>query len=285
LQQALKLDPKFAPTWAELARARLLAFAAFGESNYQTSHAGTLEAAHQALTLDPGLAFAHAVLGQELFAMDWDWGGAERQLQRAIELDPGDPGTLALASQFALSQGRYTEAQRLAQSTIARDPLGVPGYRHLGNADYFAGELVAAEAAFRKVLELYPAADGIRYKLALVLLSRGDAPGALSEMQHERHAGWRQQGLPLALDALGRKADADRALAAAEKDGPQGWAYQLALSYAHRKSLDQAFAWLDKAYQQHDVGLATYLVGDPLLANIRTDARFKALLHKLKLPE
>jgi Flp pilus assembly protein TadD len=104
-------------------------------------------------------------------------------------------------------------------------------------------------------------------------------------VRREPHEAWRRQGLPLALDALGRKADADRALAIAEKDGPNGWAYQLGVTYAHRNSSDAAFAWLERAYQQHDPGLVTYLVGDPLLKDIRTDPRYKALLHKLRLPE
>jgi hypothetical protein len=119
----------------------------------------------------------------------------------------------------------------------------------------------------------------------LVLLSGGDAQGALAELEREPHTGWRQQGLPLALDALGRKTEADRAIALAEKSGAEGWAYQLAVIYAHRKSFDLAFTWLNRAYQQHDAGLATYVKADPMLQNIRGDPRYSAFLHKLKLLE
>jgi tetratricopeptide (TPR) repeat protein len=163
--------------------------------------------------------------------------------------------------------------------------LGVLWYRQLGIADYFAGELGEAEAAFRKAIELAPAIAGVHYKLALVLLSRNDAQGALAEIELEPNPGWREQGLPLALDALGRKADADRALAIAEKAGAKGWAYQVGLIYAHRNNLDPAFAWFDSAFAQHDPGLAFYLKGEPLLANIRSDPRYKALLRKLNLPD
>ena len=70
LQQAIKLDPKFAPAWAELSRARLIAFAAFGASSFEESHAAALEAANQALKLDPNLALGHVAMGQVLFVMD-----------------------------------------------------------------------------------------------------------------------------------------------------------------------------------------------------------------------
>jgi TolB-like protein/Tfp pilus assembly protein PilF len=285
LQQAIKLDPKFAPAWAELSRARLIAFAAFGASSFEDSHAAALETANQALKLDPNLALGHVAMGQVLFVMDWDWDAAERELKTGMELDPGDADILVLASQLALSQGRSEEARQLAQSAVARDPLGVPTYRQLGNANYFAGKLAEAEAAFRKAIDLNPASDGLRYKLALVLLSGGDAQGALAEFEREPHTGWRQQGLPLALDALGRKTEADRAIALAEKSGAEGWAYQLAVIYAHRKSFDLAFTWLNRAYQQHDAGLATYVKADPMLQNIRGDPRYSAFLHKLKLLE
>jgi len=96
--------------------------------------------------------------------------------------------------------------------------------------------------------------------------------------------GWRQQGLPLALDALGRKADADRALAIAEKAGLQGWAYQTALIYACRHDFESTFAWLNRAYELRDPGLAVFVKADPMLESLRADARYKALLRKMKLP-
>jgi TolB-like protein/Tfp pilus assembly protein PilF len=284
LQQALKLDPTYAPAWAELSRARLVAFASFGEGTLKASRQGMLDAANQALKLDPQLAAAHAALGQTLFALDWDWKGADREVKRALELDPTDIDSLYVAGQIAISQGRIQEARRLSQSVIAGDPLRALGYRQLGNADYFGGQLADAEAAFRKALEVSPTSDSLHYRLALVLLVHKDAQGALAEMEREPHMGWRQQGLPLALDALGRKADADRALAIAEKAGLQGWAYQTALIYACRHDFESTFAWLNRAYELRDPGLAVFVKADPMLESLRADARYKALLRKMKLP-
>jgi TolB-like protein len=283
LQQGLKLDPTFAPAWTELSKARLVAFAAFGGATLEESRPGIVDAATQALKLDPQLAAAHAALGQSLFAMDWDWEGADREVKRALELDPNDPDSLYLAAEIAVSQGRYPDARRLAQSAIDADPLRALGYRMLGTANYLGGRLADAEAAIRKALEVSPTGDSLHYKLALVLLGRKDAQGALAEMEREPHTGWRQQGLPLALDALGRKADADRALVIADKAAAQGWAYQTALIYANRHDFERVFALLDQAYDLHDPGLAVFVKGDPLLQSLRADPRYKALLRKMKL--
>jgi serine/threonine-protein kinase len=61
-------------------------------------------------------------------------------------------------------------------------------------------------------------------------------------------------------------------------------AYQISEIYAWRGQKDEAFAWLDRAFAQHDGGLIS-LESDQFMVSMRTDARFSALLHKLKLPE
>jgi hypothetical protein len=61
-------------------------------------------------------------------------------------------------------------------------------------------------------------------------------------------------------------------------------AYQISEIYAWRGQKDEAFAWLDRAFAQHDGGLIE-LKSDELMVSLRTDARFSALLHKMKLQE
>jgi hypothetical protein len=61
-------------------------------------------------------------------------------------------------------------------------------------------------------------------------------------------------------------------------------AFQVAEVYAWRGEKDQAFAWLERAYQQRDSGLADVKV-DPLLQSLYADPRYPALLRKMNLPE
>ena len=92
-------------------------------------------------------------------------------------------------------------------------------------------------------------------------------------------------GLPMAYHALGRKADSDAALAALiakyEKDAP----YNIAYVYAYRGEADKAFAWLDKAVEYGDTGLAE-IVTENLFDKIHNDPRWLAFLRKIgKAPE
>ena len=61
-------------------------------------------------------------------------------------------------------------------------------------------------------------------------------------------------------------------------------AYPIIQVYAVRRDMDRAFAWLDRAYQQHDVGLLAVKT-DPLLRNLSSDPRYKAFLKKMNLLE
>jgi len=117
-----------------------------------------------------------------------------------------------------------------------------------------------------------------------MLLARGESQAALSEFERENAVPFREVGLPLALDALGRHSEADRAIANAEQKDANGIAYQIAYIYASRNDFDRAFYWLERAYRQHDGGLADVKV-DPMLRNLMRDPRYKALLQKMRLPE
>jgi hypothetical protein len=103
-------------------------------------------------------------------------------------------------------------------------------------------------------------------------------------MEHESDERYRDVGRALALDALGRNVEADRALTSAEAKYPTVVEYPIAAVYANRKNLDGAFEWLNRAIQLHD-GWVPWTPWDPLLKNLRSDARYKSLLRKLNLPQ
>jgi TolB-like protein len=114
--------------------------------------------------------------------------------------------------------------------------------------------------------------------------SRHSTQAALGEMERENNPAYRQTGVPLALDALGRRSEADRELAVAEHKWSGGSAYQISYVYAARNDVEHAIYWLERAYQQHDGGLLS-MKHDPMLTNVEHDPRYKALLRRMKLPE
>jgi TolB-like protein len=280
LRQATKSDPKFAPAWAQLAIALGQNWAYWATIPFEKARGEAHAAADEAIRLAPDLGAGHLAKGKTALLFDWDWDAAEGELKKAIQLDPGDAEALTEAAILNTNLGRFDEAIRLGQEAAARDPVG-PGYLALGYSYFEAGRLAEAEAARRRGLELDPTASENHYHLGLVLLARNEPTAALEEIEQEQGE-MRFIGLAMALDALGRRGEADQALAAADKYA-YSVAYNIAQVYALRGDPDQAFTWLDRAYRQRDSGLPQMKV-DVLLKNLRGDPRYKALLHKMKLP-
>ena len=94
-QQAIAKDPGYALAYSGLADG----YAVLPEYGFVTPKEGfpkARDAALKALELDETLAEAHTSLGNIKEVYDWDWPGAEKEFQRAIELDP----TYATAHQW-----------------------------------------------------------------------------------------------------------------------------------------------------------------------------------------
>ena len=281
-QQAVDLDANFAPAWVQLGDAIREQFVGFGMSPYDVARPRAYAAIQRALALDPKQAAAHQALAAVYYQMDFDPAAAAAEMQRAIELAPANAGVYWARGYIASIQGRFDEASQNLQQARDLDPLDTDVYIQIGNANYRAGKPAEAAAAYRAAAALQPAIGSVHYRLGLVSLAQNNPSGALAEMTQEPDRDFHAVGLPLALDALGRKGEADAALANAEHSAASGAAYQIALIYAARHDADHAFLWLDRAYRQRDTGLL-WMKADPLLKGLRTDPRFSALLRKVHL--
>ena len=114
---------------------------------------------------------------------------------------------------------------------------------------------------------------------------KGDAAGALAEIEKEPVDAWRLVGLPMAYFAVGRRADSDRALAELIATHERDAAFNIAYVYAFRGQPDQAFAWLDKAIRNRDTGLVE-VAFHPHLAKLHSDPRWLPFLRRIgKAPE
>ena len=281
-EQAIKLDSSYAPAWVGLSRARFRQ-ADRGFIPHEEGQRQAREAAEQALALDPSLPEAHARIGQMKRLVDWDWMGANASLQRALALDPGNPAVLFGASALAGSLGHFEEALELVRRSIALDPLNAASRESLAQLCWAMGRQEEAEASFKKALELNPGLPGDHEWLGLVYLVQGRVQDALVEIEREPMAALRLQGQAVAYYALGRKKESDSALSELIAKYQTSAAFQIADVYAFRKEPDKAFEWLERAYVQHDGGVAS-TKWDPLLKNLRGDPRYIAFLEKLRLP-
>ena len=283
-RRALARDPVYAQAWAGLAEAQAVR-ADEGYVDYEATPEEARAAARRALELDPAMAKAHFALGLVQFGHDWDWSAADASFKRSIDLDPSEAKALSLAGSLAYILGRDAEGIDLCRQAVAHNPIGPYERLILGYVLLHSGALDDAEKEIRAGLELAPEYAQGWYTLGLTLLLKGQSSLALEAMQKEPSEDWRLPGLPLAFHALGQNEAADAALQEAIEKYAETMPYQIGLVYAYRGDADQAFAWFERAYVQRDPGLAWYFRTDPLLANLRSDPRYVALLRKLKLPE
>ena len=281
LRRALALDPGHALAWVALSGA--LAFqAGYGWLALEKGYGEAREAAQRALALEPDLPEAHSCLGRVQLLFEWDWAGADASYRRALAVAPGSADALRGAGNLAEARGRLDEAIELLERAAEQDPLSSATYTQLGHAYRAAWRLPEAEATFRKALEISPDRVVTHLVLATIALMQGRPDEALALARREPAEFARLTALALAFDAAGQKAEADEALAQLETKLGMDAAYQIAVIYAERESLDLAFTWLERARQQRDPGLAQ-VKREPFFRKLYGDPRWEALLEKMGL--
>jgi TolB-like protein/Tfp pilus assembly protein PilF len=284
LTQATELDPRYALAWSELSHAWIFLSGDFLEgAAAQEANAKAREAADRALALSPDLAAAHNARGDLLKLVDFDWGGAEAEYRRALELSPNDAEVMFNLGSALASFGETDQAIQLTRQALVTEPLRARGYKAL--ATYFLGlhRLDEAERAINKAVELQPASEPYRSWLTIIETQRGNAPAALEAAQQEPPGIFRDMSLAFARQIGGDRSAADAALRTLiEKQGNNS-AYQIAEVYALRNDAKATFEWLDKAWDNRDSGIQ-YLLFDPFILRYKDDPRFAAFCRKVGLP-
>jgi adenylate cyclase len=280
---AIRDDPNYALAYAGLADSYTVMAV-----NAQMSPEEALPQAHaalrRALALDPDLAQAYATLGLLKSQCEWDWQGAEQEFRKAMELEPNyGPAhhwaalNYKATGQFAAADAEFRQAQVLdplspmiteglaenffasrrydeAISTVLHMPNPKVGWVTLARA-------YLAKGNYEEALKLPEVAAPVDFNGYLVraeaLLLSGDRPSALKIIDDlERH----QVNPGTSHDYI-----------------PSG---ELARADAKAGEKERAYAWLEKAYRQHDPTLSNLKV-DPDFDSLRSDQRYMDLLKKV----
>jgi DNA-binding winged helix-turn-helix (wHTH) protein/TolB-like protein len=267
-QQALDADPTFAPAWAGLADARNLV----GQALAARAAAG------KALDLDPGLAEAHAALGNVALFYDFDIAAAQAHFQRAIGLNPSYATAYQWSAFGLAAAGSFDEALARIRKARELDPLSLSIATDVATILYYSGRYEEAERQARAVIEMDPNFAQAHNVLGLVLLVR-NVPGATGEFEA---AGSPPVALAIAFALTGRKEEARaiaEQLARMDRDRFDLLRAALLLALGERK---QALDELDQAYRDRQGDLL--MVGvEPLFAALHGDPRFEGLLRRLRL--
>ena len=277
-QKAIRLDPRYAEAYAELAESEF----------YLSDQTGDLalgksaeQAVQKAIDLDPQLAEGYSVRGY-LRSLHFDWAGAAADDRQALVLEPSSSRVLQRYATHLMFVSRLEEAVATYRKAIEQDPLDDATWDFLGAALTALGHTAAAYDAFRHALAIR-SAPVTNYDLASLQLLDGKAQDALATSQAIAFDVYRYSVVAMAEHTLGDAKGSQQALDQLIATNADDAAYQIAEVYAWRGEKDKAFEWLERSYRQQDAGLAFTKI-DPRLASLRSDPRYTALLRKLNFP-
>src|SRR5262249_51048455 len=276
-------DPKNALAWVGLARAYGWQ-AGYGVIEPTEGARRAREATVKALALAPQMAEAHLMLGSIQAFYDRDWKAGEKSLERALALAPENAAVLQGMGQFCGYRRRFEEAEKYGLRALEHDPLSSRLYSQLGNLYRVTRRLDEAERAFRKALELSPERITAHHLLGLVLAEKGDLDAALEEVKREPAEWGRLTGLTDMYWKMGRRAEADAALAELEAKHATDSAFQIAAVYAIRGDIEAAFSWIDRGIEQHDAGM-NQIAAEPIFEPLYGDPRWLAALRRIGLAD
>ncbi len=288
-RRAIDFDPTDAQAHAGLADVyNILGY--YNSLPPMEAYAEAKASALKALQLDNSLAEPHATLGVIKRDFEWDWAGAEVEFQRAIEISPGFAEAYHWNSTLLSMMGKHSEALQEKRRALALDPLSVVIRSDLGRMFYFSGDYDRALEQYRAALDMDPNFGSAHLWLANVYEQKGQFEDALAELQ---------TGMRLSSDstyalakwghACGVAGKADEARAALHQlheRSKQNYVspYDISMVHLGLNELDEAFAWLEKAFEDRSIWLG-YLNVEPQLDRLRSDPRFQSLRHRVGLPD
>jgi len=284
-QQAVEADSNYAPAYAGLAESYALMSGYTGVPPKEFI-AKARTAAQRAIQLDEQLPEAHAAKAFIAENYDWDWQTAEKEYQRAIQLDPNYATGHHWYAECLALQGRFTEAFPEIERARQLDPLSLIIAADNGAILYFSRQYDRAIEQFHAVLEMEP-----NFPRAQMLIDAYVQKGlyadalAAAEAWHQRNpTPWTWTLLAYTSGRSGDRAKARLALQQLEQIGQRRPLDSLAFAVAYLglDDKDKALAWLEKASMQHSSGL-TALKVDPIYDPLRSDPRFQALTRRIGL--
>jgi len=278
---ATTLDPGYAAAYAGLALARFwLADTTFDTAGFETA----LAAADKAVALAPGLAAGYAARGFVRIAYRFDYSGAQADLDRAVALRPGDADVLHRSAVVLATVGNLRAAIARERNALALDPLSAEICMRLAFFLVADQQFAEARPLYEKALAIAPNSIRALYNLGNLDLLENRPVQALASFGQLETQVWRLTGQARAEYSLGHADASGQILEQLIAQYAKTDASTIATVYAWRGEKDQAFKWAERAYAQRDTGLAWIKI-DPVFRSLRNDPRYKALLHKMNLPE
>jgi TolB-like protein/Tfp pilus assembly protein PilF len=286
-QQAILKDPRYAEAYAGLAKAYQI-LGSYELVPPADSYPKAREAADSALQLDNTLSEAYAARGLSTSMYEHDWNAAEEDFQRAFRVNSNDAMAHHWYAEHLINVGKVDRAIAELKRARELDPLSLTINSVLGRAYRDARRYQESIDQCRKTLDLDPDFPLAHWCLGVSHVGMKHYAEAVAEMQRADAVGTAPLyacGLGYAYAAAGNRIKAKAVIEALKPRADETYmpAYFIASIYGELGEKEQAFDWLQRAYDERDPQL-TYLLVDPFMDPLRSDARFHALVRKFGFP-
>ena len=287
LQKAIQLTPGYAPPYVALSMYYKMQ-ASFGFAPSQPTYSAARSAIENALRIDPNLASAHREMAWILWRGEWNFRAADREFRRALELNPGEAQTHEQYSLYLKSEGKYEDALREIDRCLELSPLESISHANAGTVLGLLGRYDASISQFGRGIQLDPRDPYVRERMGAVLLWQGQTAQAIDQFEkavelsgrHPEKLAW----LGYAYSLAGNRQRTLDLLDEIKQNPRHQYVspFYVAMLYSGLADKENAFAWLEKAYSEHDEWMV-YLRIYPEFAALRGDSRFRDLERRVGL--
>ncbi len=283
LETAIRKDPTFAPAYSELAPL-LLDLVDSGKIKPETGRRRASEVAQIAIRLRGDSAAAHVAMATVLLRVNWKLRLAEREIERALWLDPKSAEAWRQRATLLLTRGDTAHAVEAAERSVALDPLSPWTQTASGRALFYAGDASRSAARLEETLRTAPQFGPAHSYLSDVYWQIGRQESARQQfLDAVRLSGMDPseiqqietrvaRGLPAFWQSQLPELYTDR--------NQQGIPYKLAIRHLELGKPEQALDWLERALPQRDSRLL-FLRVNPQFDGVRSSPRFRAILDRL----
>jgi TolB-like protein/DNA-binding winged helix-turn-helix (wHTH) protein len=290
-EKAIELQPDYALGWAGLAM------------YYGSSAGGTLDpkkvlepmetCARKAVELDDSLPEAHLALGTALFINKWDWAGADRELLRAIELDPQYAEAIHRRAAFLAALNRHQEAIAAQKTATEIDAFARP--RALALSYVFARQYDAAVTDIQQRLQTKPDDEGLLYTLYVAYRCKGMKKQAVRTLEqyitasgdNTSRLGWKTstEEVRRIWEQGGYNAVLHAQISYLERKSAKQYVspVELALLYAQLGERGKTLALLEAGLRERNPNLLD-IQNDPAYDFLHSDERYRSLIKEIGLP-
>ena len=288
-KQATEKDPNYALAYSGLAETYSL-FSSYSVALSKDSMPQAKAAAERALALDSSLAAPHAALEMYFSYHEFDRVSGEKEIRRAIELDPKYATAHQwLGSDVLTPTKRFEESLASLRRAEALDPLSPIIGVNVADVFLYSGRPDEAIAQYKRVLSLDPNFAVAYFGLSQAHWSKGQNADAIATIRKYIELSGDPSGggqLGFFLARLGQREEALKVVAGLREESARRYVQSFAFALVHigLGEKEKAFEWLEKEIDDRGQPASFFSV-TPELDELRGEPRFKEMLKRLNLPE